>query len=174
MPNFWNCQLSHRLMISGSAALPVPVLEKWEQITGHRLLERYGMTEIGMALTNPLHGERKPGELNCLHWFSLGMSTYFTIMHFIRLGYVGAPFESVRVRVADITKDNVTVLADGGSKNIEILSGEKSVIGELLIKGPSVFKEYLKNPEATRKEFTSDGWFITGTQTQKILLTVKP
>ena len=48
-------------MISGSAALPVPVMEKWEEITGHRLLERYGMTEIGMALTNPLKGERKPG-----------------------------------------------------------------------------------------------------------------
>lgn len=49
-------------MICGSASLPVPVLERWEQITGHRLLERYGMTEIGMALTNPLHGERKPGK----------------------------------------------------------------------------------------------------------------
>lgn len=28
--------------------------------TGHRLLERYGMTEIQMGLTNPLHGDRKP------------------------------------------------------------------------------------------------------------------
>ena len=36
-----------RLHVSGSAALPVPVLEQWESITGHRLLERYGMTEIG-------------------------------------------------------------------------------------------------------------------------------
>lgn len=50
-----------RLMISGSAALPVPTLERWEQITFHRLLERYGMTEIGMALSNPLGGERRPG-----------------------------------------------------------------------------------------------------------------
>lgn len=40
------------------------VLEKWEAITGHRLLERYGMTEIGMALSNPLHGERRP--VRCL------------------------------------------------------------------------------------------------------------
>ena len=48
-------------MLSGSASLPVPVLEKFEIITGHRLLERYGMTEIGMALTNPLRGVRKPG-----------------------------------------------------------------------------------------------------------------
>lgn len=51
----------YRLMVSGSAALPVPVLEKWKSITGHTLLERYGMTEIGMALSNPLHGVRVPG-----------------------------------------------------------------------------------------------------------------
>jgi malonyl-CoA/methylmalonyl-CoA synthetase len=50
-----------RLMMSGSAALPVHVLERWRDITGHTLLERYGMTEIGMALSNPLHGERRPG-----------------------------------------------------------------------------------------------------------------
>ncbi len=50
-----------RLMVSGSAALPVSVLGKWKTISGQVLLERYGMTEIGMALSNPLHGERKPG-----------------------------------------------------------------------------------------------------------------
>ena len=52
-----------RLMVSGSASLPQPVMEKWEGLTGHTLLERYGMTEIGMALTNPLLGERQPGSL---------------------------------------------------------------------------------------------------------------
>jgi len=50
-----------RLMMSGSAALPRTVLDRWRQITGHTLLERYGMTEVGMALSNPLHGERRPG-----------------------------------------------------------------------------------------------------------------
>ncbi len=50
-----------RLMVSGSAALPVTVLEKWKSVCGHVLLERYGMTEIGMALSNPLIGERHPG-----------------------------------------------------------------------------------------------------------------
>ncbi len=54
--------MSHlRLMMSGSAALPVQMLEQWRQTTGHTLLERYGMTEIGMALSNPLHGVRRPG-----------------------------------------------------------------------------------------------------------------
>ncbi len=50
-----------RLMMSGSAALPRLVLDRWLQITGHTLLERYGMTEVGMALANPLKGERRPG-----------------------------------------------------------------------------------------------------------------
>jgi len=65
-----------RLMVSGSAALPIPVLEKWKSISGHTLLERYGMTEIGMALSNPLNGERRPGT-------------------------VGRPLPFVSVRVAD-------------------------------------------------------------------------
>jgi malonyl-CoA/methylmalonyl-CoA synthetase len=65
-----------RLMVSGSAALPISTLEKWEQISGHILLERYGMTEIGMALSNPLNGKRKPGK-------------------------VGLPLPSVEVRLVD-------------------------------------------------------------------------
>jgi malonyl-CoA/methylmalonyl-CoA synthetase len=52
-----------RLMISGSAALPVSVMQKWETISGHRLLERYGMTEIGMAISNPYQGERRAGHI---------------------------------------------------------------------------------------------------------------
>ncbi|WZY95370.1 hypothetical protein YC2023_067699 [Brassica napus] len=50
-----------RLMMSGSSALPRPVMHQWESITGHRLLERYGMTEFVMAISNPLRGERKAG-----------------------------------------------------------------------------------------------------------------
>jgi malonyl-CoA/methylmalonyl-CoA synthetase len=65
-----------RLMVSGSAALPVPTLERWREITGHTLLERYGMTEIGMALSNPLHGQRRPG-------------------------FVGTPLPGVEVRLVD-------------------------------------------------------------------------
>ena len=50
-----------RLTVSGSAALPVSTLKRWKEITGHTLLERYGMTEMGMALSNPYRGERIPG-----------------------------------------------------------------------------------------------------------------
>jgi malonyl-CoA/methylmalonyl-CoA synthetase len=65
-----------RLMVSGSAALPVRTLERWRELSGHLLLERYGMTEIGMALSNPLHGERRPG-------------------------FVGVPLPGVEVRLVD-------------------------------------------------------------------------
>ncbi|KAE8752620.1 hypothetical protein FOCC_FOCC000742 [Frankliniella occidentalis] len=52
-----------RLMTSGSAPLPTTVFEGWEKISGHRLLERFGMSEVGMALSNPLNppSERRPG-----------------------------------------------------------------------------------------------------------------
>ncbi|KAK4428115.1 Malonate--CoA ligase [Sesamum alatum] len=50
-----------RLMMCGSSALPLPVMQQWEAITGHVLLERYGMTEFVMAISNPLEGKRKGG-----------------------------------------------------------------------------------------------------------------
>ena len=66
---------SLRLMVSGSAALPVSTLEQWQEISGHVLLERYGMTELGMALGNNFD-RRVPG-------------------------HVGWPFPGVDVRIVD-------------------------------------------------------------------------
>ena len=57
--------LLYSLFSTGSAALPEPVLEKWRNITGHTLLERYGMTEFGMGITNSCRGQRFPGKLLC-------------------------------------------------------------------------------------------------------------
>ena len=71
-----------RLTVSGSAALPVSVFEKWQAISGHIMLERYGMTEIGMALSNPLLGERRPG-------------------------YVGLPLPGVVARLVDESGDEI-------------------------------------------------------------------
>ena len=110
-----------RLMVSGSAALPVRVFKKWRVISGHTLLERYGMTEIGMGLGNPYSGERRPG-------------------------YVGQPFEGVRIKLVN---PDLTEVGQGDP-------------GEILIKGPSVFDEYWNKPDATKAAFTEDGWFKTG------------
>lgn len=82
-----------RLMVSGSAALPVSVMEKWENITGIRLLERYGMTEIGMGLSNPYHGER-------------------------RAGFVGIPLPGVDMRLVD-EAENVVPLGEPGEIQIK-------------------------------------------------------
>ncbi len=81
-----------RLMVSGSAALPVAVLERWRAITGHTLLERYGMTEIGMALSNPLNDER-------------------------RAGSVGLPLPGVEARIVD---DEGRPVAPGRQGEIEV------------------------------------------------------
>ena len=51
----------YRLMVSGSASLPEAVLQRWHEASGHILLERYGMTEAGMILSQPLHGDRIQG-----------------------------------------------------------------------------------------------------------------
>lgn len=72
-----------RLMVSGSAALPVTVMEQWKRISGHVLLERYGMTEIGMAISNPYRSERRPG-------------------------FVGLPLPGVSIRLADEAYQDAT------------------------------------------------------------------
>jgi malonyl-CoA/methylmalonyl-CoA synthetase len=84
-----------RVMISGSAALPVSTLEKWQGISGHVLLERFGMTEIGMGISNPLHGKRYPG---C----------------------VGSPLPGVEARLVD---EQGTPVAPGTPGEIEIRGG---------------------------------------------------
>ncbi len=77
------CMQKFRLMVSGSAALPVGIMKKWEIVSGHTLLERYGMTEIGMAISNPYDGERKPG-------------------------YVGIPLPNVQVKLANEQYESVS------------------------------------------------------------------
>jgi malonyl-CoA/methylmalonyl-CoA synthetase len=50
-----------RLFVSGSAPLLAETFAEFEALTGHRILERYGMTETGMNTSNPLAGERRAG-----------------------------------------------------------------------------------------------------------------
>jgi malonyl-CoA/methylmalonyl-CoA synthetase len=52
-----------RLFVSGSAPLLHETHAEFERRTGHRILERYGMTETGMLTSNPLEGERRPGSV---------------------------------------------------------------------------------------------------------------
>jgi len=52
-----------RLFVSGSAPLPAQVLEDFRKLFGHTILERYGMTETLMNISNPYEGERRPGSV---------------------------------------------------------------------------------------------------------------
>ncbi|HEX6052192.1 MAG TPA: AMP-binding protein [Gemmatimonadaceae bacterium] len=109
-----------RLFVSGSAPLPPHVLDGFRDRFGHTILERYGMSETLMLISNPYEGER-------------------------RAGTVGFPLPGVSVRLS--TTD--------GSAPAE---GE---IGQVLVRGPNVFAEYWRNPEATAAAFDG-GWFRTG------------
>ena len=71
-----------RLHVCGSAALPVPTLEAWKSVSGHTLLERYGMTEFVMALSNPLDVEGR------------------------RPGWVGNPLPGVEIDIIDLADDS--------------------------------------------------------------------
>jgi malonyl-CoA/methylmalonyl-CoA synthetase len=55
--------LSVRLFTSGSAPLPVSVHHRFSERFGHVILERYGMTEVGIVLSNPYIGERRVGSV---------------------------------------------------------------------------------------------------------------
>jgi len=52
-----------RLLTSGSDRLPIEVFDAIEQRLGHRVVERYGMTETGIMLSNPVDGARVPGQV---------------------------------------------------------------------------------------------------------------
>ncbi|XP_066515234.1 malonate--CoA ligase ACSF3, mitochondrial-like [Hoplias malabaricus] len=129
------CKERIRLMVSGSAALPQPVLERWKAMTGHTLLERYGMTEIGMALSNPLNRPRTPGA-------------------------VGTPLPGVEVCIVMTNTTNTTIV-EGNSKGTQVKLGLEGREGELMVRGPSVFLKYWNKPQETEDSFTKDGWFKT-------------
>ncbi|MGW5035232.1 acyl-CoA synthetase [Streptomyces nigra] len=113
-----------RLLVSGSAALPVHDHERITAATGQRVVERYGMTETLMNTSVRADGER-------------------------RAGTVGVPLPGVELRLVE-EDDTPLTSYDGES------------VGEIQVRGPNLFTEYLNRPDATRDAFTADGWFRTG------------
>ncbi|GGZ41268.1 MULTISPECIES: acyl-CoA synthetase [Streptomyces rochei group] len=113
-----------RLLVSGSAALPVHDHERIAAATGRRVIERYGMTETLMNTSVRADGEP-------------------------RAGTVGVPLPGVELRLVE----------EDGSP-IEELDGES--VGEIQVRGPNLFTEYLNRPDATAAAFTPDGFFRTG------------
>jgi malonyl-CoA/methylmalonyl-CoA synthetase len=127
-----------RLNISGSAALPKPTRDGWTNLSGGNvLLERYGMTEVGMAL-------------------SCGLDDTDRID-----GSVGWPLPLVEARLVETDDETgATTIIPPGSETDPDTGKERQ--GEIQLRGPTIFFEYWRNPTATEKEFTPDGWFKTG------------
>ena len=127
-----------RLNISGSAALPTPTKKAWTELSGGNvLLERYGMTEVGMALSCGLDFEDRVD------------------------GSVGWPLPFVQARLVDTETNEIIPIGEETDKN------GKEREGEIQLRGPTVFSEYWMNEKATSEEFVSadDGggkWFKTG------------
>nr|WSY55179.1 acyl-CoA synthetase [Streptomyces sp. NBC_00886] len=113
-----------RLLVSGSAALPVHDHERITSATGRRVIERYGMTETLMNTSVRADGEP-------------------------RAGTVGVPVRGVELRLVE----------DDGTP-LSAYDGES--VGEIQVRGPNLFTEYLNRPDATAAAFTADGWFRTG------------
>lgn len=127
-----------RVNISGSAALPTPTKQAWAKIShGNVILERFGMTEIGMGISCGLANEDRVD------------------------GSVGWPLPFVEARLVD--SDTNEIIKEGE----EFDKDGKERSGEIQIRGATVFKEYWQKPEATAAEFVEadDGkgkWFKTG------------
>jgi malonyl-CoA/methylmalonyl-CoA synthetase len=113
-----------RLLVSGSAALPVHDHERITAATGQRVVERYGMTETLMNTSVRAEGEP-------------------------RAGTVGVPLPGVELRLVE--EDGTPITAYDGE-----------TVGEIQVRGPNLFTEYLNRPDATTAAFTADGWFRTG------------
>lgn len=105
-----------RLCVSGSAALSPDVWEGLRERAGQEIVERYGMTETVMNISNPFRGERRPGS-------------------------VGLALPGVEVQLDSPGDDGV---------------------GEIVLRGPNVFRGYWNRPDANEEAFTTDGWFRTG------------
>lgn len=127
-----------RLNISGSAALPTPTKKAWTELSGGNiLLERYGMTEVGMALSCGLDFQDRVD------------------------GSVGWPLPSVQARLVDSETHEVIPV------DAEVDKDGTEREGEIQLRGPTVFSEYWRNEKATSEEFVGaedegSKWFKTG------------
>ncbi|XP_041975583.1 malonate--CoA ligase ACSF3, mitochondrial [Aricia agestis] len=175
-----------RLMCAGSAPLPDTLYDQWLEISGHRLLERYGMSEVGMALSNPY----RPAEARAVGCVGLplpGVAARLAAAPDPAPGAADAPPaadqlqplvtvecdapdtqvspEALGLVAADPAADawaapRVTEHAAVAAARAEMEGGYQ---GELLLRGPAVFSRYWNRlPQLSTADFTPDGWFRTG------------
>ncbi|MGW9397482.1 acyl-CoA synthetase [Streptomyces sp. NPDC055642] len=124
-----------RLLVSGSAALPVHDHERIAAATGRRVVERYGMTETLMLCSSRWTPPDSPPAVGADGG--------------ARPGTVGVPLPGVELRLVE--EDGSPVAAYDGE-----------TVGEIQVRGTNLFTGYLNRPDATAAAYTADGWFRTG------------
>lgn len=116
-----------RLLVSGSAPLPLTDHERITAATGRHVIERYGMTET--LMNTSVRADQDP-----------------------RPGTVGVALQGVDVRLVDEAGARIEPGAGGA---------DAETVGEVQVRGPNLFTEYLNRPDATAQAFDG-GWFRTG------------
>jgi malonyl-CoA/methylmalonyl-CoA synthetase len=112
-----------RLLVSGSAGLPVREGERLFKLFGQRVVERYGLTET-LIITAARHdGPRTPGT-------------------------VGPPLPGLELRLVD-------------EQGRDVAPGPDQ-LGEVIVRGPTLFPGYLNRPDATAAAIDAEGFFHTG------------
>ena len=112
-----------RLLVSGSAALPVRESDRLLELLGHRVVERYGTTESLIVTAARHDGPRTPG-------------------------VVGPPLPGIDLRLVDEQRRPLAPVPE--------------TLGEVAVRGPSLFSGYLNRPDATAAAMGADGSFHTG------------
>ena len=132
------CDLSSvRLLSCGGSPLPPTIVKRAIALFGCEFFVSYGMTEccgkISMSILSEEFRRR---------------STLEEQLDAICTS--GRPFKMISVRVTKSGHSREEVPRDG------------ETVGDIRVKGPTVFSGYLKNPDATARAFDDDGWFATG------------
>ncbi|CAG9124689.1 unnamed protein product [Plutella xylostella] len=160
-----------RLMCAGSAPLPSTLAERWFEITGIRLLERYGMSEAGMALSNPytpVEGRTVSSVGHPLPGIAAQLATEVD-GEMKPLLTVETPMCETQICLQRLgASDDPPLQSDNFEWKPPVItehtaSTDGTHQGELLLKGPGIFSRYLNRPPSLNsKDFTADGWFRTG------------
>ncbi len=126
---------SMRLCTSGSAPLPAVAHREFQARTGHAILERYGLTEAGIVVGNPLNGERVPGS-------------------------IGVPLSGVSVRVVDLDSGRDVAPGESGELWIDAPTRFLSYLHQPDATAAMLVGGWLRTADLARRDDDGRLWLI--------------